>query len=566
MSDVDETPTTDTSEAATRFARGPSRMIAVLTATVLTAGAIAYVAGRAGDSSRPLPKLGLTAGAGGGATSISEDSGVRSSLAIKANYHYAVAGTLPDLASRAPVSRLVWPRVDASTVQSWAKTLNVGGTEPVDEGAARGWTVTGLNGMLNVGQNASMGYFNYQSGHFTGGSGSSPGAEPSPDASKGSASGSATSPDPGIDPGTVVPFAPITSDGGPSTVSEPPLPQDLPSAADARTQGEQLLRDLGVLDGAWEFEVRDGGSVGIASSSVCTPQESCPPPTTQTALTSRAVVAHRVIEGRRVDGLEWTVDIGDHGSVTSVSGTLAKVEAVGDYPLRPTSAALDDLRSGSGSGFPVPLGAPEERSAIDVPECGPAVDCTTPVPDCPDTCPAREVKITITDATLGSQLWFGSEPTQPTAYLVPMYRFKGHDDTGAEWSSDVLALEDGQLAPPTAPATPEPSPVPARATPTTSAPDIQPEPTAGTSINVGESVATRLDLNFHCGVSETSFNGGWWDAVTPWPGSGGASPHIDDLDGHLTLERPDFARWTNGSGVELQFVPHVGIHVARGCA
>ena len=474
MSDVDETPTTDTSEAATRSTRGPSRMIAVLAATVLTAGAIAYVAGRAGDSSRPLPKLSLTAGAGGGAASLSEGSSARSSLAINANYHYVVAGTLPDLASRAPVSRLSWPRVDASTVRSWAKTLNVGGTEPVDEGAARGWTVTGPNGMLNVGENASMAYFNYQSGHFTGGSGSSPGAEPSPDTAKGSASGSATSPDPGIDPGTVVPLAPITSDGGPSTVSEPPPPQDLPSAADARTQGEQILRDLGVLDGPWEFEVRDGGSVGIASSSVCTLQESCPPPTTQTALTSRAVVAHRVIDGRRVDGLEWTVDIGDHGSVTSVSGTLAHVEAVGDYPLRPTSAALDEIKSGRGSAYPVPLGAPEARSAIGVPRCGPAVDCTAPLPHCPDTYPAREVTITITDATLGSQLWFGSDASQPTAYLVPMYRFKGHDDTGAEWSSDVLALEDGQLAPPTAPATPEPAPVPGPAAPPTDTPPLEP--------------------------------------------------------------------------------------------
>ncbi len=474
MSDVDETPTTETSETATRSTRGPSRMIAVLAATVLTAGAIAYVAGRADDTPGPLPKLALTAGAGGGAAaSLSEDTSARSSLAININVRYLVAGTLPDLASQAPVSRLVWPRVDASTVQSWAKTLNVGGTDPVNEGAARGWTVTGPNGMLNVGQNASMAYFNYQSGRFTGGSGSSPGAEPQPDVSKGSDSGSGTSPDPGIDPGTVVPFAPITSDGGPSTVAEPPLPQDLPSAADARTQGEQLLRELGVLDGAWEFEVSDGGSVGIASSA-CAPQESCAPPPTQTFVMSRMVVAHRVIDGRRVDGLEWTVDIGDHGAVTSVSGTLAQIEAVGDYPLRPTSAALDEIKSGRGSGFPVPLGAPEARSAIGVPECGPAVDCAAPVPDCPDTCPAREVTITITDVVLASQLWFGSDATEPAAYLVPMYRFIGHDDTGAEWSADALALEDNQLTTPATPATPEPFPIPAPAEPPTGAPGIEP--------------------------------------------------------------------------------------------
>ena len=79
---------------------------------------------------------------------------------------------------------------------------------------------------------------------------------------------------------------------------------------------------------------------------------------------SRMVVGHRVIDGRRVDGLEWTVDIGDHAAVTSISGTLAKAEAVGDYPLRPPSAALDEIKSGHGSGGPVPLGAPEARSAF----------------------------------------------------------------------------------------------------------------------------------------------------------------------------------------------------------
>lgn len=469
MTDSDETPTTDTSEATTRSTRGPSRMIAVLAATVLAAGAISYVAGRAEDTPGALPKLSLTASAGPGATSLSRDSSARSSLALNVTYRYVVSGTLPGLASRAPVSRLVWPRVDAGAVRSWAKTLNVGGAEPVDEGRGRDWTVTGPHGILNVGENASMAYFNYQSGSFTGGSGSSPGAEPQPDASKGSDSRGATSPDPQTTPGTVVPLAPITSDGQPSTsAAEPPRPQDLPSIADARAQGEQLLRDLGVLDGTWKIAIEDGGSVGVSSPSVCAQDEPCAPPPTQTFVTNRAVVAHRVIDGRRVDGLDWTVDIGDHASVTSVSGTLAKVEAVGDYPLRRTSAALDELRSGSGSGFPVPLGAPEARSTIGASECGPAVDCAAPVLDCPDTCPAREVTITITDVALGFQLWFGSDAAQPATYLVPMYHFIGHDDTGAEWTSDVLALEDGQLAPPTTPAAPP-----------TVAPGVEPGATLG---------------------------------------------------------------------------------------
>ena len=488
MTDSPDITPTDTSETARRPVRGPSRMIAVLAATVVAAGGVAYVASRTGDTTGPLPKLALTARGGTGGTAVSQDSRARSSLALNVTYRYVVAGTLPDLASRAPVSRLVWPRVDAETVRTWAKTLGVDGAEPVDEGRARGWTVTGTNGVLNVGENASMAYFNYQSGGGPSAGGSSTGAKPPPGAGTGSGtssepgtgsdSGSVTSPEPGTDPGTVVPFAPITSDGRPSTVGEPPEPQDLPSSPDARAQGERLLRELGVLDGDWEFEVDDGGSVGVASSSVCALDATCAPPSIQKFVMSRMVVARRVIDGRRVGGLEWTVDIGDHAAITSVSGTLAKVEAIGDYPLRSTDAAVDELRNGGGSGVPIPLGAPEARAAIGVTECGPAVDCATPAPACLDICPAREVTITITDVGLGSQLWFGSDVTAPRAYLVPVYHFTGHDDTGAAWSADVLAVEDSQLATPAAPQpVPSPAPGPAVEPPTPAAP---PTTTPGT--------------------------------------------------------------------------------------
>ena len=490
MTDSPDITPTDTSEAPRRAVRGPSRMIAVLAATVVAAGGVAYVAGRTNDSPAPLPKLALTTIAGASAAAGSQDSSAQSSLALNLTYRYVLAGTLPDLASRAPVSRLAWPRVDAETVRTWAKTLGVDGAEPVDEGRARGWTLTGTNGMLNVGENASMAYFNYQSGGGSSAGGSSPGATPEPGASTGSGtssepgtgsdSGSVTSPEPGTDPGTVVPFAPITSDGRPSTVGEPPEPQDLPSSPDARTQGERLLRELGVLDGDWEFEVIDGASVGVSSSSVCSLDSTCAPPSIQRFVMSRMVVAHRVIDGRRVGGLEWTVHIGDHAAITSVSGTLAKVEAIGDYPLRSTDAAVDELRNGGGSGVPIPLGAPEARAAIGVTECGPAVDCATPALACLDTCPAREVTVTITDVGLGFQLWFGSDATAPTAYLVPVYHFTGHDDTGAAWSADVLAVEDSQLATPaTSQPVPIPDPDPAVEPPTpaaapTAAPDIEP--------------------------------------------------------------------------------------------
>ena len=88
--------------------------------------------------------------------------------------------------------------------------------------------------------------------------------------------------------------------------------------------------------------------------------------------------------------------------------------------------------------------------------------------------------ITITAVGLSSQLWFGSDATAPTAYLVPVYHFTGHDDTGAEWTTDVLAVEDGQLAKP-ATSLPVPSPAPSPAAgdpgsdkPPIAAPDFEP--------------------------------------------------------------------------------------------
>ncbi len=494
MTDSPDITPTDTSKAARRPVRGPSRMIAVLAATVVAAGGVAYVASRAGNTTGPLPKLALTARGGTRGAAVSQDSSARSSLALNVTYRYVLDRTLPDLASRAPVSRLVWPRVDAETVRSWAKTLGVDSAEPVDEGRARGWTVTAKNGMLNVGENASMAYFNYQSGGGSSAGGSSPGTKPEPGASTGSGTasdvGSTTSPESGTDPGTVVPFAPITSDGQPSRanepVGEPAAPEDLPSAADARVRAEHVLRGLGVLDGDWEFEATEGGSTSVSGSAICVPDTPCAPPAPKTVVMSRMIVAHRVIDGRRVGGLEWTVDIGDHAAITSVSGTLAKAEVIGDYPLRSTSSAIDELRNGRGPGVPIPLGAPEARSTVGMTECGPAVDCVTPGPVCIDTCPAREVTITITDVALGSQLWFGSEATAPTAYLVPMYHFTGHDDTGAAWSADVLAVEDGQLATPDAPQpvlSPAPDPAvapPTPAAPPAAAPGIEPGTNPGT--------------------------------------------------------------------------------------
>lgn len=428
MTDTPTTEATEIPEAAAASRRGPTLMLAVFAVIVLVAGGLAFVAGRSTDDRASRPKLALTTSAG----SSTADS-ARNSLAVNARFHYVVDGTLPSLPTEAKVFELVGPPVDATTVTAWARTLQVDGpTKPVTDGSTPGWTVTGTTGVLSVGENAGSWYFGFQAGELGGAgvSGSNPGAD--------SGSGSGTDPDSGS--------GSLSTDGRPSSLTPTDRPQDLPSDAAARRIGEQTLHDLGVLDGDWEYEVRDGGSVGIAVS--CAVGEECVDVPSETYVVSRAFVAHRVIDGHRIDGLEWNVDIGDHSVINNVSGTLAAIEAVGDYPLRSTSAAIDGVRNGTGFPGPVPMGAPD--TAIGVPECGPAADCAAPMPICPDPCPAQDITITITDVALGSQLWIGGDPTSPTSYLVPTYHFTGHDDSGSAWSTDVLALGDDTLATPVA--------------------------------------------------------------------------------------------------------------------
>jgi|GEM_PF-5878016 hypothetical protein len=536
-----DTPATETTETAATSRRGPSRMLAVLAATVLIAGGIAFVAGRSNNDGASLPKLALIAGSGSSAAGTA--NGAQSSLVVNARFHYVVDGTLPNLPTEAKVSKLVGPPVDANTVAAWAKTLQVDGpTKAVTTGPAHGWAVTGTTGVLSVAENPGTWFLGFQAGEPGGVSGSSPGA--------GSGSGSGS----------------LSTDGQPSSVAPTDRPQDLPSDADARRIGEQTLRELGVLDGDWEYEVRDGGSVGVAVS--CAAGQTCTDVPSESFVVSRALVAHRVIDGHRADGLEWTVDIGDHSVIDNVSGTLTNVEAVGNYPLRPISAAIDGIRNGTGYRGPVPMNAAGPGSvAIGAPECGPAVDCAAPIPICADPCPVQDITITITNVALGTQLWMGGDPANPISYLVPTYHFTGHDESGAPWSTDVLALGDDALATPkpSAPVPSSPGPnKPGTVEPQPAGPAASEEP-PGPRVSIGESVPMRFDLNFHCGVSEARFNSRWWDAVVPWPGSGGGSPQVDDLDGPLTLDDANHAHWTNGSGVRLEFVPHAGPHTAHGC-
>lgn len=503
----------------------PARVVAIVVATVVVLGGALFLTSRDDRESRPRLALRTPAMNPSGADTAQAEASMRA-IAGGVTIRYVVAGTLPDLPTSSPVSKIEADPIGASAVTKWATALGIDAT-PTDDrsGPLDAWRAVGPEGTLTVSNTGQTWFLEYHHGTAT--AGATPGSP-----------GGTISPSNGASPPAPAP----------DTAAPPPdvRPADLPDAGTVRRLGMKTLTDLGVLDGAdWTFAVHDGGTVGVASA--CVAAEVCS--RDQESFTiSRQLVATRLIDGHPVDGLDWIVDFGDHSRIENVTGTIASARRVGDYPLRSVTDAVAALNDGINGG-PVPLGAGSIEPDIARAPCEPSTTCG---PDCGQTdCAPREITITVTGVELARALWFGGNGNSPSEYLVPTYHFTGHDDAGQPWTSDVLALTDAALiAPPT--------------TSTTRSPDAT-DP-VGPSVTIGSSIPLSLDLNFHCGVSELRFNATWWDAVNPWPGSGGGSPHIADLEGTLTLDRADHAAWDNGSGVTLEFVPHRGEHRQYGCA
>ncbi len=491
-----------------------TRVAAVAAATLVVAGGITFVASR--DDTPPLPRLALRTPATdpAGADVAQAEASMRA-LASNVTTRYVIDGTLADPPATAGVSKITAEPITGAEVAAWARTLGISTPPERDQsGPLDSWRAVDTDGALTVSTTGSTWLFDYHRGDQ--GAGSSPGA-----------------PGPAVEPDAPTSDVEPPATTGPDATTFDIARPDLPDAATVRRNGIATLTDLAALDGAdWAYAVRDGGTVGVASA--CVAGDTCGR-AEQVFTLSRQLVATRVIDGRRVDGLDWIVDFGDGGRIENVTGTIAAVRRIGDYPLRSVSDAVASLNAGIGGG-PVPLDSIEPDLAVA--PCDVATDCAP-----------REVTITISGVDVGTALWFGGSDDSPSEYLVPTFRFTGHDDAGNAWTANVLALTDAALlAPPTT---------------TTTAPDGEESP--GPSVTIGASVPLRLDLNFHCGVSEVRFNATWWDAVNPWPGSGGGSPHIAESEGTLTLDRLDHASWDNGSGVSLEFVPHVGAHEPRPC-
>ncbi len=390
----------------------------------------ATVIGACGSSAKPgaappgRVKLSLAAAA---------DEGKAALYPLRAT-RYVLDGTLADLGADAPVRKLVGHEVTDAEAARLAGGLGLHAT-PVRTGT--GYEVLDGDARLTIDTSSGVTYVDYSRTGNAGG-GSEPGSVGSGSGSSGPSTG-ATSTDtkpPVPGPDTTVENPPVpgpdtTVENPPATVPLPttPPPVDVPSADDAVTIAQTLLDDLGVLAGQpWAHDVSDSGGVAVS----CGPDTPCLPAPSE--VTARTVTFELLLDGARVPGVSWSVTVGSHRLVESVSGAWGAPELAGTYPLRSTADVFDDLRNGRAQHVgpqPLALGAAE----------GVAPDVATGEPT---SVPPIEVRIT--GVSLGAARWDGTENGHPVVYLLPTYRFHAREADAAPYDVEVLALEPADFA------------------------------------------------------------------------------------------------------------------------
>lgn len=427
-------------------------LVAGTAAAVLITGLVAVAVGRGdgGDASpRPLP---LLSAAGGDA----QARAVADAMLV-APIEYTLAGELPDLGAAAPVWRVRSPMAASEAARRVAGALGLAGDVRERDGAA---TLTAGEIEVSV---------------YDDGGGLYVSAYRQPDAAdrSGGSGGGRTSAPAGPAPDAPVssddPLPPVTIEPVPIPIAPPPppeVPANLPSAAEAERIARDLLAAIGV-DGDLTAEVTDSSSYGVAVD--CAEGGDCPPVPDPVVL-SRSVTLRSTIDGHAVTGLDWYVEVGDGGVVQSVGGTWARLEPVGDYPLRSVADVYGDLASGKGFGDVVAMA----DGAAGAAEVAPGV---TDAPASPEPLPAPEpTRVTVTGAALGAMLVPAFEDGASAGYVVPSYRFAGTFASGDQWSAEVLALDPAFVSPPETTA-PVPEPVPGEDPP--AEPPVGPGPDPG---------------------------------------------------------------------------------------
>jgi hypothetical protein len=358
---------------------------------------------------------------------------------------YVLDGTLPDLGAQAPVRRLVSHDVTAADVARMAGAL---GMHAAPTRTSTGYEVHDGDAVLTVntaGGVTSVGY----SG--TGGAGISIGGS----AGSGSASsstGEAVPPDaggPATDPPPIVAKPPGVDPSVTSPSTTIPNPVDVPSASDAADIAQSLLDSFGVLAGEkWAHDVTAANGVAFSCAAGETCTDTPAPP-----VTARTVTYELLVDGARVLGIDWSVTIGAHRRVESVSGTWASAGDASPYALRSTKDVFDDLQHGRAQYAGV--------QAMLAPG-GPAIAPGTVLGTAPDTVPPLEVHIT--GVALGSARWDGTDNGQAVVYVVPTYRFHARVGQFDPYDVELLALDPGTFAI-ASPSVPKGSPTPAGVVP-----------------------------------------------------------------------------------------------------
>jgi hypothetical protein len=330
---------------------------------------------------------------------------------------YVLDGRLADLGASATVFRLVPHDVTESGVQRLAAALGLDARSVVRTND--GFTVSDSDASLTVsliGDNASVAFS--RGGPMAGG---------------GSATGSAA---PGAATGPT-----ITT----TTTTKPAAPSGVPDPSAAEGIARNVLDRMGVLGAQqWDVDVSNSGGVAVA----CPAGVACPivPP----IVFDRTVTFHLVLASAKVQGADWSVTVGAHGSVESVSGMWVTAKAVSSYPLRSTHDAFADLQAGKAR----PVG-PQPMMALGMSQIA---SPSSPLP-------ATPVVVHITGVGPGYATWDTFDGATAHVDVVPTYRFHARTtDRSAPYDIEVLALDPAVFdivnAPPSIPA-PAPQPAPA---------------------------------------------------------------------------------------------------------
>jgi hypothetical protein len=452
---------------ATSPRRRTLALVGVLAAVAVAVGAVAVTRGDDGDGRLPIA---LGDAAGGGR---SESAAMSADMAY-GGVHYVAGDDLPDLGGRGPAYKLSGS-VSEDEVRALAEVFRLEGNLRHEDDS---WMLETQDGSLYV-YEAGGGSWSYSSappfvdgggGGSTGSDGSCP-ADATPEEAERCAAmdgGNASSASGVVEtkvPTTNAADTPV-SDIDPTGAPEPfTPPEDLPSEAEARQIGLDLLASTGM-------DVTD------ATVTVDGPYDAW------------YVNVEPVIDGMPVTGMAASASVGPDGDIMFASGYLSVPETVGDYDLVTTRAAIDrlneqmmvpfaarteaieDVGGTDGSAPPEPGVASEEPTtsaaeptSTTPPEClvdrpvedlgsdttagGDDVVATTLVDPCSPSepyIPPEPIEVVLHSATR-SLLLVPSYDGSNDMYLVPAYRFPYEVEEGGPTWVDAVAIAEEALAP-----------------------------------------------------------------------------------------------------------------------